>query len=88
MSHNLFGKMNKLCLHPLLAPEDSSPSVVIRNLLLVCGSVFLVDSSSYYFFSLWLHLFQFKFILFHIGGIGIMCSILDEAVAALSAVLS
>lgn len=48
MSYNLFGKMIKLHLYPLLASEDSS--VVIRNLLLVCDSGFLMDSSSFFLF--------------------------------------
>lgn len=52
MSYNLFAKMIKLHLYPLLAPEDSSTSVVIRNLLLVCGSGFIMDIKSSFFFFL------------------------------------
>lgn len=44
MSYNLFGKIIKLHLYPLLTSEDSSTSVMIRNLLLVCDSRFLMDS--------------------------------------------
>jgi len=44
MSYSLFGKMIKLHLYALLTPEDYSSSVAIRNLLVVCGSVFLMDS--------------------------------------------
>lgn len=87
MSYNLFGKMIKLHLYPLLASEDSSTSVVIRNLLLVCDSGFLMDSSSFFFFFfLCLHLFPFQFFLFHIGMIRATRSILDEALAVLSTV--
>lgn len=67
VSYKLFGKMIKLHLYPLLALEDSSTSVVVRNLLLVCGSGFIMDSKSFIFFFLWLNLFQCEFILSHSG---------------------
>lgn len=84
MSYNLFAKI-KLHLYPLLAPEDSYTSVVIRNLLLVCGSGFIMDSNLFFFF-LWLNLFQCEFILFHIGMIWVIRSIVGEVLAVLSPV--
>lgn len=46
ISYNLLGKTVKLHLYPLLIPEDSSTSEVVRNLLLVCDSGSLTKSSS------------------------------------------
>lgn len=66
-SYNLFGKIIKFHLYPLFTSEDSSTSVMIRNLLLVCDSGFLMDSS--FFFSCGCIFFSLSFFLFCVGMI-------------------
>lgn len=85
MSYNLFGKIIKLHLYPLLTSEDSSTSAMIRNLLLVCDSRFLMDSLGF-FFTCGCIFFSLSFFLFCVGMIWVMHGILDEALVLLSRV--